>query len=247
MAAGVAPSVVQVGAIVKIERRLIRPFADQPRKHFNAEELRNLAESIAEIGQRTPVCVRPISDDPSHQFELIDGERRFQACGLKNIPTMIAEVRTVASADDQFLQSVVPNFGRAGHTPLETARAIQRIKLSHFGPTSEYGAKVLEKLAKIFAHSPAWVHQHLSLLKLDPRVQALMDPSRPDAKRLKFQVAIALANLPPARQCSLAAGIVGRELKLKQALGFVRTQVGSGEMLRKRGRRRGPYALGRRC
>ena len=72
-----------VGSIVAIPWELIRPFKGQPRKYFDREELENLADSIAEIGQQTPVWVRILEDDPVYEYELIDGERRYIACGMR--------------------------------------------------------------------------------------------------------------------------------------------------------------------
>lgn len=70
-----------VGSIILIGRDRIRTSVKQPRKHFSLARLHDLAKSIAEIGQKTPVVVRPVCGDPCHEWELVDGERRFRACG----------------------------------------------------------------------------------------------------------------------------------------------------------------------
>ena len=54
--------------ICEIPVRLIRPFADQPRRRFNNDSLIALMESMKAIGQKRPVWVRPIVDG-QHCFE----------------------------------------------------------------------------------------------------------------------------------------------------------------------------------
>jgi len=60
----------------------VKPFADQPRKRFRG--IKQLAESIRLVGQVTPIVVTPYREN-GFDAELIDGERRLQACRLSNL------------------------------------------------------------------------------------------------------------------------------------------------------------------
>src|SRR6185369_1600197 len=78
---------------IPIEEIETNPF--QPRQYFDQEALKELAESIKVHGIIQPITVRKLS---KNQFQLISGERRYQAsklAGLKSIPAYIR------SANDQ--------------------------------------------------------------------------------------------------------------------------------------------------
>jgi ParB/RepB/Spo0J family partition protein len=199
-----------------IPTQRIRRFQDQPRRHFNNEELRELADSIKEVGQITPILVRAITGDRNHEYELIDGERRLRACTLGQIKSMRAVVRTVVSEDEQFLHSVIANFGRVGHTPIETAMAIKRIRATQriqgLTPTQQ-----VETIAKMCARSTVWVYQHEALLKLDPKVLEMMDPALPKGRRLDFSIAHFITSLRPDLQLRIAREVIDKKLKIKDA------------------------------
>jgi ParB family transcriptional regulator, chromosome partitioning protein len=74
----------------------IRPCSLQPRKDFSAEALRELADSIREQGIVQPLIVR----ERGGQFELIDGERRWRAAQLLQLPEIPVIVR---QADDRMV------------------------------------------------------------------------------------------------------------------------------------------------
>ncbi|MBA4057835.1 MAG: chromosome partitioning protein ParB, partial [Marivirga sp.] len=82
------PSVPDSGMTeIPLEEIEVNPF--QPRSHFDQEALLELAESIQVHGIIQPITVRRLSD---HQYQLISGERRFQAsklAGLKTIPVYL--------------------------------------------------------------------------------------------------------------------------------------------------------------
>jgi ParB family transcriptional regulator, chromosome partitioning protein len=72
---------------IPIEQIEVNPF--QPRTHFDQEALLELAESISVHGIIQPITVRRLAPN---QYQLISGERRFQAsklAGLKSIPAYV--------------------------------------------------------------------------------------------------------------------------------------------------------------
>src|SRR3989338_6580477 len=173
----------EVSKVERILRNQIRRFTDQPRNFFDAKDMNDLAASIEEIGQQTPIVVKVVTGDPKHSFELVDGERRWIACGMANVDTMLAWVRPIADSDEQFIASVVGNFGRSGHTALEISQAVDRIRKPKRMQELSPGEQVA-RIAKIFASSEPWVYSHLAILRLHPDVQAMMAQMIPEEERL---------------------------------------------------------------
>lgn len=199
-------------AVLDIPLDQIRPFEGQPRRYFSPESLRKLAKSIGIRGQETPGSVRRLADGV---YELIDGERRFRACHLAKVATFRAIVSEVQSEEEQFERSVVSNFGREGHPPMEIAAAIKRLRLRY----------TLEETAERLAKSVPWICGYQALLNLDERVQAMLDPSLPEDKQLKFTIASRLAQQLPDQslQFTAAKHIVAKRLTLRAAELYIRT------------------------
>lgn len=209
------------GQVVKIKVSRIRRWEDQPRKHFDKEGLERLGKSL-KTKQRTPIKVKRITGDPNHDYEIIDGERRWRAAQLVGIEYLLGWVKSVEDEDEQYIDSFITNVCRADHTPIEKAEGLQRLHES--GMTKE-------KMADETGYSIAWVEQHLSLLRLVPEVQALMDPERPKEKRLTFSIALTLVPLSPELQRDLAEEIVDKKIPLNDARFLVKSQaieVGKG-------------------
>lgn len=173
---------------VRIPITSIRPLKDQPRKHFSRQRLKELMTSIRAIGQQTPIIVRKLEGEEKKPYELIDGERRVRACTLLGAKVMLAVVRTVANGEDQFVKSFVANFAREGHTPLETARSIQRIL--EFPHVAKMGkTRAVEYAASLAGRSNFWAYEYLKLLKLPEEVQRAIEPDEKDNLRLPIGVA----------------------------------------------------------
>ncbi|MGH7898194.1 MAG: ParB/RepB/Spo0J family partition protein, partial [Candidatus Binatia bacterium] len=113
------------GSVVKGRRTLvtalglgeIRPNAAQPRRHFDEQSLRELAESIRERGVLQPVIVKREDDG---RFLLLAGERRYRAAKMAGLEAIPALVR-----DDHPLEiAMIENLQREDLTPLEEALGI---------------------------------------------------------------------------------------------------------------------------
>src|SRR5579885_241065 len=198
-----------VGRIIEVELSKVRPFAHQPRKYFDQAALRDLARSIKSAGLQNPISVRRCHDG-KHDFELVDGQRRWHACQMAGMTTAPAHLREdLTNADDQFLASVVSNFAREGHTPMEIANAIQRLR-----KRPEIAALPLTEQAKaigdLFGRSNWWVYQHERLLRLDPEVVRLMSPRIDYEHRLSVHVAFLRSELPANLQVKFATRISKR-------------------------------------
>jgi len=94
---------------------LITLPANQPRRYFDAEKLRQLTESIRQHGILEPILVRPTKGE---KYELVAGERRFRAAqevGLASVPVTIREL----SDQDALQLALVENLQREDLNPVE--------------------------------------------------------------------------------------------------------------------------------
>ena len=147
-------------AIVRVPIASIHPNPYQPRRHFSAESVAELAESIRRHGLLSPLLVRRLGDD---QYELIAGERRLRALG--RLERTCAEVIVLSAGDcDCALIALVENLQREGLHFLDEAAACRRI-LDEYHITQE-------KLAASLSCSPSALANRLRLLKLPPQVQS---------------------------------------------------------------------------
>lgn len=140
------------------------PF--QPRQHFDQEALKELAESIKVHGIIQPITVRRLS---RNQYQLISGERRFQASKLAGLKAVPAYIRT---ADDQQMleMALIENIQRENLNPIEVALSYQRL-------ISECNLKQ-EELGDRVGKNRSTVTNYLRLLKLPPDIQISVRDNR---------------------------------------------------------------------
>jgi ParB family chromosome partitioning protein len=149
----------------------IDPNPEQPRRVFDAEELRSLADSIRRHGVLQPVVVRRAGE----RYELVVGERRWRAsreAGLAAIPAVVADL-----ADRARLEvALVENVQRRDLNPIELAHAFRA--LGDAGATQEeIGTRVgLDR---------STVANHLRLLDLPGEIQADVEAGRLSAGHAK--------------------------------------------------------------
>lgn len=142
----------------------VNPF--QPRQDFNQEHLQELAESIKVHGIIQPITVRRLA---RNQYQLISGERRFQASKLAGLAMIPAYIR---SADDQQMleMALIENIQRENLNPIEIALSYQRL-------ISECHLKQ-EELGDRVGKNRTTVTNYLRLLKLPPDIQAALRDNR---------------------------------------------------------------------
>lgn len=106
----------------------IRPNPYQPRKDFDREKLRELADSIKAKGLVEPIIVRATDDPESeHVFELVAGERRWRASKMAGLPAVKAIVRKVSERDSKTI-ALLENLQREDLNPFEKMMAISALK-----------------------------------------------------------------------------------------------------------------------
>ena len=176
---------VQGGYLVELRLSDVGPNLHQPRTIFDEDDLRELAESIKEVGVLQPIVVRkrPQSQieaarreaaakpaEPYNMFdgrmdsmyELIMGERRWRASQIAGLKTIPAIVKTTAD-DDMLRDALLENLHRVALNPLEEAAAYQQM-IDDFGLTQA-------QLSKSVSKSRPQIANTLRLLNLPATVQ----------------------------------------------------------------------------
>ncbi len=204
-AANDAVSPASKGPYASIPVDLIQRGRYQPRRRFDEDRLRELADSIAAQGVVQPVVVRTVAGG---KFELIAGERRWRAAqlaGLDQIPAVVREV------DDQaaMAMALIENIQRDDLNPLEEATALHRL-LDEFGLTHQQVAQAVGK-------SRTTVTNLIRLLELNADVKALVD--RGD---LEMGHARALLGLKGDVQSEAAAQVARKGLSVRETEALVR-------------------------
>jgi ParB family chromosome partitioning protein len=142
----------------------LQPGAFQPRRYFDEQALKELADSVRERGILEPLLVRPIPG-AKDAYEIIAGERRWRAAqlvGLHEAPVIVREL-----SDREALEfGLIENIQRQDLSPLEEAEGYQRL-LSEFAYTQD-------NLAKIIGKSRPHITNMLRILTLPPRVKQMI-------------------------------------------------------------------------
>ena len=152
----------QSRSIHQIPIEKIAPNPRQPRRHFDEEALRGLAESIRQHGILQPLSVQKM---PSGCYMLVAGERRLRAAGLaglSRVPCILVRL----SDEESAVLALVENLQRCDLHYIEEAAAIARL-------ISTYGLSQ-EETARRLGRSQSAVANKLRLLRLSPDCVALL-------------------------------------------------------------------------
>lgn len=191
--------------VMRLPIEAIQRDQQQPRKAFDQEKLRELAESIKAQGLIQPVLVRKDGDG----YRLIAGERRWRAsqlAGLQEIPALVREV----SPAEAFELALVENLQRADLNPIEEAEGYQRL-VDEFHLTQE---QVSQRVGK----DRSSVANALRLLSLPESVKTMLADGS-----LNMGHARALLGLPKVPEMEeLASRIAENKLSVRETEKLVR-------------------------
>jgi len=195
----------ETSEILNLNVKQITPNKYQPRKIFNKESLAQLAQSIKEQGLLQPIIVRKINDET---YELIAGERRWQACKLAQIYTISAIVRDLSDKQTA-LMALIENMQREDLNILEQANALQKLQ-QEFNLTQQ---QIADNLGK----SRTTITNLLRLLNLNDEVKDLLN-----AQELEMGHARALLSLEQNEQIIAAKKIIEQKLTVRQTEDLIR-------------------------
>jgi len=188
------------GQIILIPQSEIKPNPNQPRRHFDYDELESLAQSIRENGIIQPISVRQLKDNT---YELVAGERRLRAArmvGLARIPCILMKIDDGKSA----LYGLIENLQRQDLDFFEEALAIEKL-MKEYNMSQEEASKNLGKAQSTLSNK-------LRLLKLTEQQRIKIS-----AARLTERHARALLSLKDELQIDRALSIiVDRHLNVQE-------------------------------
>ena len=177
----------------------------QPRKKFDKESLEELTNSIKERGVIQPIIVRK-SDDQDDKFEIIAGERRWQAAqnaGLHEVPVIIIKADNLKSLEF----AIVENVQRKDLNPIEEAQGYKRL-IDEFNYDQE-------KVSKFIGKSRAHIANFLRLLMLPQKVINYIIDEQLSHGHAKILVGLDNVEL-------MAEKIISKKLSVRQAENLVR-------------------------
>jgi len=166
-------------AVVEIERSLIYPNPDQPRKFFDEDALEELADSIKLHGIIQPIVV--VKKD--EKYMIIAGERRWRAAGIAGL-VKVPVVINPANTDQKIKElSLIENLQREDLNPVEAANAIKQLM--------EVCDYTQEQVADRLGKNRSTIANTLRLLNLYPQVLSLVAAGRLSAGHARTLVVVA--------------------------------------------------------
>ena len=194
-----------IGAVINLDLNRITTNPFQPRTHFNEETLKELSQSVKELGVIQPITVRK----KGSAFELITGERRLRASEIAGLKTIPAFVR-LANDQESLEMALVENIQRQDLDPIEIGlsyqRLIQEIKLTQ------------DQLSLRVGKKRSTITNYVRLLKLDPIIQTGIRDSF-----ISMGHGRAIINIDsPKEQINLYKIIVKKKLSVRETESLVR-------------------------
>ena len=204
--------------IFHIEPDQIDPNPHQPRRHFDEEGIRELANSIREFGILQPLIVSKVAKESefgeSVRYELIAGERRLKAAKMLGLPTIPAIIKNASPDVEKLEMAVIENIQRTDLSPIESARAMAKLQ-DEFGMTQR---EIASKLGK----SRESVSNTVRLLSLPSEIQNAIG----EGKVSESQGRMLLSLEDPKLQSSIFAEILKDNLTVRQLESRIRKAKG---------------------
>ena len=177
----------------------------QPRKNFEKDSLEELTNSIRARGIIQPIIVRK-SDDHNDKFEIVAGERRWQAAqnaGLHEVPVVVIKADNLKSLEF----AIVENVQRKDLNPIEEAEGYRKL-IDEFGYDQD-------KVSKFIGKSRSHVSNFLRILTLPEKIKKLISEEKLTQGHAKILVGLDNAEL-------LADKVVQKELSVRQIENLVK-------------------------
>lgn len=196
----------EVGEVALVK---IKPNPDQPRTSFKKDEIAELAASIKRDGLLQPILVRKRGET----YEIIAGERRYQACKLLGMETI--PVRYWSADSDKALElALIENIQRSDLNPIEEAYGYKRL-MERKGMTQSEVAQTVSKGRSTIANA-------LRLLELPEEAQQLLFEEKITAGHAR-----AILSIPsPEGRKTLTKKLMEEKLSVREAESIARLLAG---------------------
>ncbi|HCE59688.1 MAG TPA: chromosome partitioning protein [Wolbachia sp.] len=183
---------------------LLHPGKFQPRKHFDEESLKELANSIEKSGIIQPIVVRKDANDGG--YEIIAGERRWRASKIAKLNSVPVVIRDLD--DKQCLEiAIIENIQRQDINPIEEGEAYKKL-IDEFSYTHE-------ELASVIGKSRSHITNMIRMLSLSDSIKKMINE-----KKISMGHARALINVENAED--IAERIVSRGLSVRQTENLIK-------------------------
>ena len=189
----------------KISISSIVPNKNQPRKLFEKNSLEELTNSIKARGIIQPLIVRK-SEDLDDKYELIAGERRWQAAqsaGLHDVPVIVIEADNLKSLE----LAIIENVQRKDLNAIEEADSYKNL-IDNFNYDQD-------EVARFIGKSRSHVANSLRLLSLPEKIIEMIRNDNLSQGHAKILVGLENALF-------LAEKIIKKKLSVRQAETLVR-------------------------
>lgn len=192
--------------IQDLDIHLIIPNKNQPRQHFDETKIKELAESIKQVGVIEPIVV----SKKENQYEIITGERRFKASQEAGYDTIPAVVKNDKKTQKNLFEiMLIENIQREDLSPVETATALDDlVKQKNY---------THEKLAGMIGKSRVYITNTLRILKLTTKVQGYINDNKISVGQAKN-----LIGLSAKEQNSIADDIIKKDLSSREVEKLIR-------------------------
>lgn len=197
------------GEVGEVALEKIKPNPDQPRTSFKKDEIAELAASIKRDGLLQPILVRKRGET----YEIIAGERRYQACKLLGMETI--PVRYWSADSDKALElALIENIQRSDLNPIEEAYGYKRL-MERKGMTQSEVAQTVSKGRSTIANA-------LRLLELPEEAQQLLFEEKITAGHAR-----AILSIPsPEGRKTLTKKLMEEKLSVREAESIARLLAG---------------------
>ena len=187
----------------------VQPNPDQPRTSFKQEDLEELAESIKRNGLLQPILVRRDGE----KYQIIAGERRWQACKLLGMTSVPIRIRDVDD-EETIILALVENIQRSDLNPIEEAYGYRRMM--------ERGNMTQSQVAQAVSKGRSTIANALRLLELPEEAQQLLFEERITAGHAR-----AILSIPtPEGRAKLTERLVKDPLSVRETEAFARLLSG---------------------
>lgn len=146
--------------IIEVYTNKISLNPNQPRKEFDKDKIKELADSIKSNGLINPIQIKQVGE----KYQLVCGERRLKAHQLAKIPTIKAILKKYDSEQSEMVESLIENLHRANLNSVEKENYITKL-----WETKKYKTK--EELGKALGYKRSIILYNLNSKEIRDKIK----------------------------------------------------------------------------